>query len=202
MTGERLIEGVILAAGSSFRAGTYKPGLLIDGKPMVVRCIEGMYDICRRIIVVGGHECERLRALVEGIDRVECVENSAYQKGMFTSVKAGVSCVRGERCFLIPADIPLVPPRVYRQLLTLEADVVVPSFQGRNGHPVCLSRAIISTILQEPDESSLRDVLKRAGIRALEVDTEEILIDIDTPEDYERACRRMVTTTPHIPRVV
>ncbi|MEW6510111.1 MAG: nucleotidyltransferase family protein [Bacteroidota bacterium] len=195
MAGEKSIEGIILAAGSSFRAGTFKPGLLIGGKPMIALCIEGMYDTCRRIIVVGGHEFEQLRSLVEGIDRVECVENVSYQKGMFTSVKAGVSCVRGERCFLLPADIPLVPPRVYQQLLTFDADVVVPSFQGRNGHPVCFSSAIIPRILREPDESSLRDVVKSVGIRAVEVDAEEVLIDIDIPEDYDRVCQRVATTT-------
>jgi molybdenum cofactor cytidylyltransferase len=194
MTGDRSIEGVILAAGSSFRAGTFKPGLLIGGRPMIARCIEGMYDTCSRIIVVGGHEFGRLRALVEVIDRVECVENISYRKGMFTSVKAGMSRVRGERCFLIPADIPLVPPHVYRQLLASEADVVVPSYQGRNGHPVCLSGAVIPRILRAPDESSLRDVLRSIGMRSVEVDAEEILIDIDTPEDYEKACQRVVTT--------
>jgi len=192
LTGDTGIEGVVLAAGSSFRAGAFKPGLLIGGVPMIVRCVEGMYDSCRRIIVVGGHEYERLRALLKGMERVECVENTSCAKGMFTSVKAGVSCVRGERCFLIPADIPLVPPRVYRQLLACEANVVVPSYQGRNGHPVCLSRAVIPRILGEHDESSLRDVLKGVGIRVVEVDAEEVLIDIDTPEEYARVCERRV----------
>jgi molybdenum cofactor cytidylyltransferase len=190
MPGEKSIEGVILAAGSSSRAGTFKPALLIGGKPMIARCIEGMYDICRRIIVVGGSEFEQLRTLVEGIARIECVENISYQKGMFTSVKVGLSCVHGDRCFVVPADIPLVPPRIYQQLLTFETDVVVPSFEGKNGHPVCFSKAIIPRILRESDESSLRDIIRTIGFRAVEVDAEEVLIDIDTPEDYIMVCRR------------
>jgi molybdenum cofactor cytidylyltransferase len=199
MTDKTGIEGVILAAGSSFRAGAFKPGLPIDGVPMIVRCIEGMYDSCSRIIVVGGHEYQRLRALVNGMNGVECVENISYKKGMFTSVKTGVSRVRGERCFLLPADIPLVPSRVYRQLLACDADVVVPSFQGRNGHPVCLSRAVIPRIIREPDESSLRDVLKSAGLRLVAVNAEEVLIDIDTPEEYARVCQRFAATALRIP---
>lgn len=194
MPGEISIEGVILAAGSSFRAGAFKPAMLVGGKPMIARCIEGMYDICHRIIVVGGHEIDQLRTLVVGIDRVECVENTSYQKGMFTSVKLGLSSVHGDRCFVLPADIPLVPPRVYQNLLTFEADVVVPSFQGRNGHPVCFSRAIIPRILRESDESSLRDIIRSIGYRDVEVDAEEILIDVDTPEDYERVRQRVAGT--------
>jgi molybdenum cofactor cytidylyltransferase len=190
MPDERLTEGVILAAGMSSRAGTFKPALLIGGKPMIARCIEGMSSVCRRIIVVGGYEIEQLRALVKGFERVECIENLSYSKGMFTSVKTGLAMVREERCFLLPADIPLVPPGVYRRLLSLDAEVVRPAFQGRNGHPICLSKAIIPTILREPDDSSLRDVIRTIGYRAVEVDTDEILIDVDTPHDYEAICRR------------
>jgi molybdenum cofactor cytidylyltransferase len=190
MMGDPLIEGMILAAGSSVRAGTFKPALLIGKKSMIERCIEGMYDICQRIVVVGGHEFNQLRSLLEGIAKIECIENSSYQKGMFTTVKVGLSHLRGDRCFVLPVDIPFVPPRVYQQLLALDADVVVPSFQGRNGHPACLSRAIIPRVLREPDESSLRDVIRTIGVRSVEVDTEEILIDIDTLQDYDKVCRR------------
>jgi molybdenum cofactor cytidylyltransferase len=187
---ERQIEGVILAAGSSLRAGTFKPALSLGGKPMIERCVEGMNGVCRRIIVVGGHEFEHLRSLVEGIGNVECVQNMSYQKGMFTSVKTGLSHVRGERCFVLPADIPLVPRSVYEQLLSADADIVIPSFQGRTGHPVCCSGAIIPRILREPDESSFRDVLRAIGFRTVPVDAEEVLIDVDTPGDYERVQRR------------
>jgi molybdenum cofactor cytidylyltransferase len=105
---------------------------------------------------------------------------------MFTSVKAGLSHVRGERCFDVPVDIPLVPKHVYESLLSLDADIVVPMFKGRNGHPVSCSGSIIPRILQEPDESSFSTVLRAIGFRTVPVDAEEILIDVDTLEDYER----------------
>ena len=190
MPGEQWIDGVILAAGASFRAGTFKPALLLGDRSMVERCIEGMYDACDRIIVVGGFEYGHLRSLVERFAKVESIENKSYQKEMFTSVKAGLFRSRGDRCFVIPADIPLVPPRVYKQLLTTQADVVVPSFRGRNGHPVCLSRVILSRILREPDDSSLQDILKVIGMRTVEVDAEEILLDVDTPQEYDRIRER------------
>jgi molybdenum cofactor cytidylyltransferase len=143
------------------------------------------------MIVVGGYEFDLLRSLVERIDNVECIHNTSYQKGMFTSVKIGLSHVRGERFFVLPADIPLVPRRVYEQLLSADADIVIPSFRGRNGHPVCCSRAVIPRILREPDETSFRDALSAIGFRTVPVDAEEILIDIDTPEDYERVQQRI-----------
>lgn len=190
MAAGRLIEGVILAAGSSSRAGTFKPALPIGGRPMVVRCIEGMLGICGRIIVVGGHEYHRLRALVQDLRAVECVENVSYRRGMFTSVKTGLRETRGERCFILPVDIPLVPRAVYEKILSVDAGIVVPSFQGRNGHPLCCSRAVVPRILSEPDGSSLRDVVVAIGFCAVPVEAREILLDIDTPEEYEHVRNR------------
>ena len=190
MAGEGRIEGVILAAGASFRAGTFKPALPICGRPMIECCLDGMNGICGRIIVVGGHEFETLHTLVDGIPNVVCVRNLSYRKGMFTSVKEGLSHVRGEKCFVIPADIPLVPRRVYEVLLSVDADLVIPTFQGKNGHPVCCSRAAVSRILEAPDESTFRDVVGSIGFRTVAVDAEEILIDIDTPGEYEEIRRR------------
>ena len=185
------IEGVILAAGLSSRAGTFKPALQIGGRSMIRCSIDGMYDICSRIIVVGGYDFDRLRSMVEGIAKVECIENVLFKKGMFTSVKAGLSQINADRCFILPVDIPLVPPAVYRQLLSVEADVVLPAYRGRNGHPVCLSKSILPRILSQPDDSSLRDALRSIGFRTVDVDAEEILVDIDTPEEYDRVCRRI-----------
>jgi molybdenum cofactor cytidylyltransferase len=149
-----------------------------------------MAGICRRIIVVGGYRFAELHSLVENVGGAECIENPSYQKGMFTSVKRGLSCVQGERCFVLPVDIPFVPPRVYERLLSVEADVAIPSFGGKNGHPVCCSRAILGRILREPDGSSFRDVLREIGFRTVPVDAEEILVDIDTPEDREEVQKR------------
>lgn len=183
------VEGVILAAGSSSRAGAFKPALPIGGNPMVERAMEGMRGVCSRIIVVGGYQFERLQELVRAIGGVECVENPSYRRGMFTSVKTGLARVRGGRCFILPVDVPLVPAGVYERLLSVEAEIVVPSYQGRHGHPICCSRSVVPRILLEPDESSLRDVVRAIGFQALAVDAEEILIDIDTPDDYEQVLR-------------
>ncbi len=195
MPPESCVDGVILAAGTSSRAGGFKPALPIGGKPMIGLTIEGMRPWCRRIIVVGGHDIERLRGVVGRYDAVECVENPSYRKGMFTSVKTGLAAVSAARCFLTPADIPLVPPGVYRDLLAADAEIAVPAFRGRKGHPIRLSRGVITRILAEPDNSSLREVIAAIGCSVIEVDAEEILLDLDTPEDYERIRQRFVRET-------
>ncbi len=152
---------------------------------MILHCIDGMTAVCDRIVVVGGAEFDRLRLLVRGLPNTECVENRGWRKGMFTSVKVGLSHVRAGKIFILPADIPLVPVDVYRQLLAVDAEVVIPSFHGRNGHPVCISGAVVPRILHEPDNSALCDVLRAIGFKSVEVEADEILCDIDTPQDLK-----------------
>jgi molybdenum cofactor cytidylyltransferase len=181
------IEGVILAAGSSARAGTFKPALDLGGKPMIGRCLEGMLQVCSRVVVVGGFALERLRDLVREIPGVVCVENPDYRNGMFTSVKVGLSHVRGEACFVLPVDTPLVPAGVYRSLAASNALIAVPTFRGVRGHPLFLKASLIPAILGEPDTSSLREFIRRTGPTLITVDSDSVLLDIDTHQDYERA---------------
>ena len=184
MEGKTGPEGLILAAGSSTRAGAFKPALPVGGMPMVCRCLEGMRAVCDRVVVVGGYRCETLRGLVGGHPGVEIVENREWQRGMFVSLKAGVARMRGGEFFVLPVDVPLVPPSVYLRLLQTEGPAVTPEVEGRRGHPVLIRQCLIREILSEPDESSLRAVLRRAGAVSVRVDSREILRDIDTPEEY------------------
>ncbi|MBX2991907.1 MAG: nucleotidyltransferase family protein [Bacteroidetes bacterium] len=185
-----MVEGIVLAAGSSSRAGCFKMELRLGDKTLIERSIEGMYGVCSRIIVVGGYRIERIRQLLSSYHNIEIVENKNWQSGMFGSAKAGVRHVATERFFLLPADIPLVPQKVYDELARHQAGIVVPTFNGRKGHPILLSRTIIHDILAEPDNSSLRHVIQRKSCKLVPVQDEHILLDIDSMSDYEDAIKR------------
>jgi molybdenum cofactor cytidylyltransferase len=161
--------------------------LPLGDKALLERSIEGMYNVCSRIIVVGGYRIERVREMLLGYSKVEVVENKNWQSGMFGSVKVGVRSIRSEKFFLLPADVPLVPERVYLKLLLVQANVVVPVFAQQRGHPILLNRAVIQAILDEPDTSSLRQVIARVGSSSVECSAEQVLMDIDTQDDYRAA---------------
>ena len=177
--------GIILAAGASARFAPFKAAALIRGKPLLHHCLKGLRGVCSQLIVVGGNSIDALRPLLEIDDfgPVELVENAGWAGGMFTSVKAGIRRVRDEAAFVLPVDCPLVPPGVFRRLLEAPGPAVVPAFQGRRGHPVLVRRQLFCRILEEPDGSSLRDLLACCGVVELSVDAREVLLDIDTPED-------------------
>ncbi|MBC7234280.1 MAG: nucleotidyltransferase family protein [Chloroflexi bacterium] len=189
------IDAVVLAAGRSSRCSRYKLALSLGDKAVIERSIEGMYSLVQRIIVVVGFYQEAVRRLLAPYARVEFAPREDLGEDMFGSVRVGVARVRAGRFFLQPADIPLVGQAVYERLLATEADVAIPIYAGRKGHPLLLSSEIIPDILAAPPESTLRDVLAGRKAALVPVEDEGILLDIDTLEDYQKLLNRFRART-------
>ena len=111
------VECVMLAAGESRRMGRWKMLLPLEETTVVERSVENALVVCDTVYLVVGHRGEELMRLFAGRNRVVCVANRRYAQGMFSSVKTGVARLKGGRCFLALADMPLVSPKVYRSLL-------------------------------------------------------------------------------------
>jgi molybdenum cofactor cytidylyltransferase len=178
-------DGVILAAGLSTRSDRYKMALPLGDKSVIERAVEGMLDAVERVLVVVGWKADRVRELLASYPKVEIVPNPAFREGMFSSVKAGIAHVRAPHFFLLPGDHPMVGPEVYRRLLAVSGEIVIPTFQGRKGHPVRIHSALIPEILGCSADGTLRDYIRSKGYATLQVEEEGILLDVDTPEDYQ-----------------
>ena len=180
------VDGVLLAAGLSSRAGTFKMEAALAGKPLLAWSLEAMLRVCRRVIVVAGSQPERIRRLVQGRPGAEIVMNRNFASGMLASVQTGVARVRAQRFFLLPGDMPLVRTAVYRKLLGCGADIVVPACGGRRGHPVLISSRLVPGILAEAAGSSLGAFIQRHGSETVEVNDPGILADVDEFEDINK----------------
>lgn len=179
------IEGVVLAAGLSSRMGSNKLMKTIDHMPMIERVILNMLPFCERIIVVVGHRRDELKTVLEMYRKVEIVVNDDYQSGMFSSVKVGCEAVRGDRFFLMPADIPFIKRETFEVLLQARGDVVIPSMNWKAGHPILLKTSVVSGIGGSKAEH-LRAFLANIEKTYVCVDDRGVLIDIDTQEEYEK----------------
>jgi len=181
---KEIVEGIILAAGFSRRAGVWKMALPIKGRTVIERAIMGMYPVVERIIVVGGYNFKNLLKIIEKYEKVFPVYNENFPLGMFTSVQKGVEKVSGDRFFILPGDVPLVKPSTYKYMLEQEGDIIVPVYEGRKGHPVLLSYAMKELLLDEERDSNLKAFINRMGFKEVIVDDPFIRMDIDTLEDY------------------
>ena len=176
-----------MAAGLSTRAGRNKLILDIGGKTAIERCIYGMYDLCSKIIVVGGHRIEDIKDILKRYPKVELIYNPNYLEGMFSSVKKGLSHIKEERFFLIPGDYPIIEKNTYENMIKVDKDIVIPMYNGKKGHPLLMKSYLIKELLKDTSCKTLRDFILKKGFASINVKDAGILIDIDTMEDYRRA---------------
>ncbi|WP_291582265.1 nucleotidyltransferase family protein [Clostridium sp. UBA6640] len=180
------IEGIVLAAGLSTRVGTNKLILDIGGKTVIERCIYGMYDICSKITVVGGNRIEEIEAILNKYPKVELIYNSDYLDGMFSSVKKGLMNIKEEKFFLIPGDYPVINKEIYKHMVKLDEDIVIPMHKGRKGHPLLMKSYLIEELIKSKHYNTLRDFVNIKGFKYINVEDPGILMDIDTMEDYQK----------------
>jgi molybdenum cofactor cytidylyltransferase len=190
------VEGIILAAGFSSRAGRNKLLLNVGGKSIIERCILSIYDVCTKIIVVGGHRIEDINPLVTGYPKVELIFNPDFESGMFSSVKKGLSRVTKERFFITLGDYPVISKNTCKKLLEIDEDIVVPVFNGRRGHPVLMKSHFINEILSDNTLEAMRDFIKSKPHYRLHVEDEGILLDVDDMNDYFKLLDRIQRKEP------
>lgn len=188
--------GLILAAGYSSRMGAFKPLLPIGDMTAVQHVSSAMQRSgISRIVGVTGFKRELLSPLFasEGIREAY---NPDFDKGMFSSVKAGLRAAMSDGApasgfFLWPVDCPLVPPEVLEKILIKHKEApgafIVPCFRGKKGHPLFIPAEFAGEILAYEGEGGLKAVTGRHEDRLirLETGTEAVVLDMDTPEGYE-----------------
>lgn len=182
------MEGIILAAGFSSRYPEYKLKQRIDGQTLIEKTVMSMQPFVSRIYVVTGHHHTTIEDILENYD-VTCVYNSNYVKGMFESIKTGVSCVHDD-FFILPGDCGFVDSSTYTVLMDVKEKVVIPSYKHRGGHPIKLSIELKEKILTT-NAPHLRAFLNEYNKYYVDVDDPYVLVDIDTKEDLEKVRREI-----------
>jgi molybdenum cofactor cytidylyltransferase len=91
-------------------------------------------------------------------------------------------------------DLPLVSPDTVRAVVRAwqlsRAPIVRPAQGDRHGHPVIFDRAVFADLRAADLAVGAKAVFARhrAGILDVDVDDPGSFDDLDTPEDYARAC--------------
>src|SRR5215475_16114016 len=113
-------------------------------------------------VVVLGHHREQIQAALQ-LDHA--VFNPDYEKGMITSIQTGIRALpasaQGALLFLV--DHPVVQVTTIDLLIEkFEPNrIVLPTFEGRRGHPVLFARSILDEIMELPASSGANLVVRR-----------------------------------------
>ena len=190
-----MIAAIVLAAGLSTRMGRAKLILPVRGKTMLERVLD-TYRGARvdDIVVVLGANAEQIRSSVR-FDEERVVFNPEYRRGMSGSLKLGIEALtrETEAAIIALGDQPFLSSKTVDRLvdeyLATKAPIVAPVYRGQRGNPVLFDRSLFSQIREiDGDKGAKSVVLKNeAKVREVAVEDEGVLLDIDTPSDYEKA---------------
>jgi molybdenum cofactor cytidylyltransferase len=188
-----LIWTIILAAGESKRMNKQKL-LLKYGERSIIETVvqENQNSKVDEILVVLGSDHKRIKEKLN-IFEIKTVHNEDYREGMLSSVKKGVGAVPSNVSAVLISlgDQPMIQCRVIDKLITAFTDkpkgIIIPVNKGQRGHPLLINKKYFREILDLTDEESLRTIIANHpdDILELEVNTGDILRDIDTKEQYE-----------------
>jgi CTP:molybdopterin cytidylyltransferase MocA len=140
------------------------------------------------VVVADPHGADIQRA--HGHLDVLWARNATPEQGMLSSIQAGIQRLPAEveGALIWPVDVPLVRLDSVQALLRERHDrLLLPSYQGRGGHPIWLPARFFPEVLAMTPEAAM-------GLRALRqrhpqeviwvsVDDAAVLRDVDTPED-------------------
>lgn len=195
-----MISAIIMAAGESRRMGVKNKLLLpISGEVLISNFVK---SVCAsnvdEVVVVVGHEAEKIEDVLQG-QPVRFVENLRYMEGMTSSIQTGIQAASAESegLLICLADQPFIETSDFNRLIHAFTDlfdsesslIIVPVFKGQRGNPVLFSRQFRDIILQHKDEGCRDIVLKHPEyVREVEMGNDNVLQDVDTPEDYKMFC--------------
>lgn len=193
-----MVTGVVLAAGASSRMGEHKLLLPLAGVPLVRRVVRHVVDAgFDDVLVVLGHEHERIEEALAGLD-VRHLVNADYASGMGSSFRAAVSALGdSEAAMFALADQPLLTAADYRRLLDAHRAGSPGIVSVRYGDVTAPPHLFASRYFPELArlEHGARPVLHRHAASTIVLQfAPELLLDVDTPDDYERA-RALVERT-------
>lgn len=192
---------VILAAGASSRMG--RPKMLLPwGEASVIGHLVSTWRQlgARQLTVVcaPGHGALHVELERAGVPPEHRILNPTPQLGMFSSVLRAAHWTGWQpeltHWVLSLGDQPHVRLETLRALLEFAAahpeSICQPAYQGRRRHPVILPKRAFTALSHSKAEHLKQFLQDFSSVASCEVNDPGLNLDLDTPEDYERAIKQ------------
>ncbi len=185
---------MILAAGESRRMGQPKLLLPFGEKTIIETIVEKV--VSSRVdntLVVLGSEREEVEQKIKNFP-VQVAFNADYPNGMLSSVLCGLRTLPEDTqaVVVVLGDQPSVSKEVIDKIVDAYQKtgkgIVLPVFKKERGHPVIIDMKYKDEIERLSPDIGLRGTVYShpEDILEVEVDTPNILKDIDDEADYKR----------------
>ncbi|MGB7340900.1 MAG: selenium cofactor biosynthesis protein YqeC [Phototrophicaceae bacterium] len=197
---QRSVGAIVLAAGQASRMGEPKVLLPWTKQHTIIEHIIHQLNRARidHINVITGWYADDVKKMAKRMG-AKPVHNRAYKTGeMVSSLKAGLRAFPDHvsAALIVLGDQPRIQPKVIYEILKAYAEgqgeLIAPSYQMRRGHPILIGRKYWSELLALRNYQSPREVINAHAdeMTYVNVTTDSVLRDVDTPEDYAAERKR------------
>ena len=192
---------LITAAGLSSRMGRFKPMLSVGKTSIAQRVVQTLRRAgIDTIVMITGNNADTLEAHLEGSGAVFLRNEEYASTQMFDSIRIGLEYLQGkcDAVLFTPVDIPFFKVSTVRALLSCGTVPACPVYKGKTGHPILLGADLLPGIAAYGGERGLTGALEsmNAELIRVEVDDEWMLMDTDTPEEYETLLKKFYGEDP------
>jgi len=192
------LSAVVLAAGASTRMGRPKMLLPWGSKSILAHSVQTWERLGVSVAIVWAGKDEGIEAELERMSFPEerRIVNRDPGRGMFSSIQTAAQWTGWDGVLthwaIVLGDQPHLKEATLRRVIEFANefpdDICQPSYKGRARHPVVIPRELFFR-LRDCEELTLKDFLQRhaPARRLVEIDDPGLDLDLDRPEDYERA---------------
>ncbi len=179
-----MTAALIIASGRRSGRDSFAPELKIGAISAVERIALLFQRAGIRTIVVCG-QTEQVKKLLPEMNLVFLPTPGDWE--MLHCIQSGLSYLRHkcDNVLICPTDVPMFSAATLEALLEQPGDICVPTWSGRNGHPVLLRKPCFESILEYQGEFGLRGAMAASGFtrQLVAVDDAGILSE-DGAEGY------------------
>ena len=184
---------IVLAAGESKRMKQQKLLMPYKQKTIIETVVEkSLESRAGKVLVVLGSDKDAVLGKISHTGALTVINNN-YRQGMLSSVQCGINSVPADvsAVVVVLGDQPMVRTEVINSLINRykgDKGILIPTYNGMRGHPILLDMKFRKEINKLDSGTGLRALIAAhpEEISEQEVMTDEILKDIDTPEDYKK----------------
>ncbi|MCL5288866.1 MAG: nucleotidyltransferase family protein [Acidobacteria bacterium] len=198
-----MLAAVILAAGESRRMGTPKALLPFSSGSAssegISTFVEHLTNIAQhprirvRRVVLGAHAEEVLRRVK--LPAADIAVNADWATGQLSSIHAAIRSLppNTDGIMLFLVDHPLITAglvaTLVEQFYASKQRIVIPTYNGKRGHPVIFASSLYDELLAAPAEQGARAVVWAHASEVLEIPTDEegVVLNLNDPEAMKKA---------------
>jgi molybdenum cofactor cytidylyltransferase len=193
-----MLTSILLSAGESSRFGTPKALALIDGTPVIAKILNLLLSspIDKIIVVLGAH-AEKIGPFLLHHKKINIVHNKHYNFGQTSSFQCGLATDDDSiGTMLFPVDLPFVQKETIQKLIAVFNEkgppLLVPTFNGRKGHPPIFHRRLRDAVLGLPANEKLHRIIHDYATDdcLLPVDDDGVLATFNTKEEFRELIKK------------